>query len=150
MVDSGAGMVPGPRFACRHRAVAGAILLSVLVTLSAFGDGPFFIGLGDLPGGDFSSTGWDVSADGTTVVGGGRSENGREAMRWTAQSGMVGLGVLPGDHYTSIAHDVSGSGSVVVGWSMGGSGQQEAFRWTAAEQMVGLGDLPGGYFESAA
>ena len=42
------------------------------------------VGLGDLPGGDFSSIAQDVSDDGSVVVGIGNSASGEEAFRWTS------------------------------------------------------------------
>ncbi len=41
--------------------------------------GPFFMGLGDLPGGGFFSGASDVSADGSVVLGLGNSAAGQEA-----------------------------------------------------------------------
>jgi probable HAF family extracellular repeat protein len=101
------------------------------------------MGLGDLPGGTEFSEAYDVSADGSVVVGWASSALGFEAIRWTASGGMMALGDLPGAEFTSRAFSVSADGSVVVGegFSVGG---HEAFRWTAEEGMVGLGDLPGG------
>jgi probable HAF family extracellular repeat protein len=97
------------------------------------------MGLGDLPGGSFSSTATGVSADGSVVVGTGNSELGNEAFRWDADSSMVGLGAV------SSASDVSADGSVVVGqWG------SQAFRWTQSTGIVGLGDFPGGPFYSSA
>ncbi len=53
-----------------------------------------FQGLGDLPGGSFSSIAYGISEDGSTVVGQGRSGSGNEAFRWTSGMGMLGLGDL--------------------------------------------------------
>jgi probable HAF family extracellular repeat protein len=106
-------------------------------------------GLGDLPGGAFSSQAFGVSADGATVVGGGSSANGIEAFRWTAGGGMVGLGDLPGGQFLSAAWGVSADGATVVGSGSSANGE-EAFRWTAGGGMAGLGDLPGGAFSSQA
>lgn len=100
-------------------------------------------GLGDLPGGGFSSSAFGVSADGTTVVGESLSTNGTEAFRWTSDGGMTGLGDLPRGLFFSAAHDVSSDGSVVVGKSNAKS-DREAYRWTVADGIEGLGDLPGG------
>jgi probable HAF family extracellular repeat protein len=108
-----------------------------------------FQGLGDLPGGVFGSAAYEVSADGSVVVGLSWSANGQEAFRWTQQTGMVGLGDLPGGYFSSGASGVSADGSVVVGSSRSASGG-EAFRWTQQTGMVGLGDLPGGGFQSDA
>jgi probable HAF family extracellular repeat protein len=108
-----------------------------------------FIGLGDLPGGDFRSYGENGSSDGSTVVGlGSSAASGYEAFRWTQSGGMVGLGFLPFGSF-SRAYGVSADGSIVVGHSGSGS-LSEAFRWTQAGGMVGLGDLPGGDFYSIA
>ncbi len=101
--------------------------------------GPFFTGLGDLPGGEVSSVARAVSADGSTVVGRGTSASGEEAFRWTLSGGMVGLGDLPGGGFLSNARSVSADGSAVVGSGTSASGL-EAFRWTLSGGMVGLGD----------
>ena len=76
------------------------------------------VGLGDLPGGDFDGEAFDVSADGTVIVGGSDSNLGglSEAFRWTANTGLVGLGALPGGR-DSVAYGISGDGLVVVGES---------------------------------
>jgi probable HAF family extracellular repeat protein len=111
------------------------------------------VGLGDLPGGVYSSTAESISADGSVIVGVANldlpSISTGEAFRWTADEGMVSLGDLPGGDYLSVADDVSADGSVIVGSGTSASGL-EAFRWTAAGGMVGLGDLSGGRFESDA
>lgn len=73
-------------------------------------------GLGDLPGGDFGSTAYGVSVDGSVVVGSSESANGLKPFRW--QNGvMTGLSDLPGgaDSVRNIAFAVSADGSVVVG-----------------------------------
>ncbi|MEL7167811.1 MAG: T9SS type A sorting domain-containing protein [Bacteroidota bacterium] len=96
-----------------------------------------FEGLGDLPGGDFRSQASAVSADGTVVVGQGRSENGVEAFRWTRSGAMEGLGGLPGGDMSSGATDVSADGSAVVGTGDTERGDQ-AFRWTRTGGMEGI------------
>lgn len=105
------------------------------------------VGLGDLPGGDFCSTAWGVSGNGSTVVGhsrvGSTSGSDWEAFRWNEAGGMVGLGDFPGGVFSSSANAVSADGSVIAGYGSTESGL-EAFHWTEAEGMVGLGDLPGG------
>jgi probable HAF family extracellular repeat protein len=107
------------------------------------------VGLGDLPGGSFSSSPRAVSADGSVVVGVSSGSAGQESFRWTSSSGMVGLGDFEGGDFHGSALDVSADGSVVVGWSWGSAGQ-EAFRWTSGSGMVGLGDFEGGPFFSYA
>lgn len=99
------------------------------------------VGLGDLPGGSDGSFAWDASADGSVVVGLGRSASGKEAFRWTSGGGMVGLGDLPGGIFESQAHAVSADGSVVVGDSRSASSLLEAFLWTSGTGMQNLRDL---------
>ena len=99
------------------------LLLTVVFFLfctisSSFAATANFQGLGDLPGGDFYSHAFDVSADGSTVVGWSRSASGYEAFRWTSASGMVGLGDLSGGNFYSEAYGVSADGSTVVGRSV--------------------------------
>ncbi len=113
-----------------------------------------FSGLGFLPGGSsFNSTAFDVSADGTVVVGHSHGPNGTEAYRWTAETGMVGLGDLPGGEFIGSAQGVSADGSAIAGYSQSewcSEGGMEAFRWTAEGGMDGLGDFWGGPFDSRA
>lgn len=107
-----------------------------------------FTPLGDLPGGDFESRAFGVSADGSVVVGEspstsvvpGLSTVASEAFRWTNGGGLVGLGDLPGGGFDSEARGVSADGSVVVGQGYSASGY-EAFRWTSGGGMVSLRDL---------
>ena len=118
---------------------------------------PVFMGLGDLPGGNFNSEARGVSADGSVVVGIGCSASGTEAFRWTQGGGMVGLGDPPGvNFFSSSASAVSADGSVVVGGSNSASGY-EAFIWDSThgmrevdEVLTALGaDLTGWTLESA-
>ncbi len=126
------------------------VLTFVSFTNVSHSEAAYFTPLGDLPGGNFRSIAYDVSADGSVVVGHSLTASGNEAFRWTSGDGMIGLGDLAGGSFSSIARGVSDDGSVVVGYSNSASGQFEAFRWTSGGGMVGLGDLPGGYFESSA
>ena len=120
-------------------------------SLNASGEGEAFRwtagggmqGLGDLPGGIFSSGASDVSDHGSVIVGQGNSENGSEAFRWTAVGGMQGLGDLPGSDFSNHTTGASADGAVVVGASDGAI-WIEAFRWTAAGGMQGLGYISGG------
>ena len=72
---------------------AAALLLTLLASRAT---AVSFVSLGDLPGGRFQSAAIGVSGDGHVVVGEGSSPQGREAFRWTAETGMIGLGDLPG------------------------------------------------------
>ena len=132
----------------RWTVALGTLAASILLATAA--QAASFMGLGDLPGGNFASGARGISADGLVVVGSGSSENGGEAFRWTAAEGMVGLGDLPGGDFGSIAFGVSADGAVIVGRGStpnnlpnSSGSRKEAFRWTAAEGMVGLGHLPG-------
>jgi probable HAF family extracellular repeat protein len=119
------------------------------------------VSLGDIPGQTIHSNAYDISADGSVVVGYAGFPLG-EAFRWTASTGIVGLGGLlfnydypiKGGIY-SVASAVSADGATVVGhaasFDEGGGQGWEAFRWTTVTgAMVGLGDLPGGNFYSEA
>ena len=77
---------------------------------------PFFMGLGDLPGGDVESNVDDISHDGSVVVGSassssfpGSPDSFLEVYRSARGTGMVGLGV--GDSHVQ---RVSADGSTVV------------------------------------
>ncbi len=106
--------------------------------------GEVFLGLGDLSGGGVYSRALAVSADGTVVVGEGRSAFGASAFRWTGDGGMIELPMF----YAAVpqrAYGVSPDGTVVVGsGSPWATGTPEPFRWTAAEGSRGLPTLPGG------
>ncbi|MEX2139002.1 MAG: protein kinase [Pirellulales bacterium] len=142
------------------RGEAEALLNGVSLTHST--NASSFIGLGDLPGGQFDSGlgsgGTDrplISRDGSVVVGTGTSDQERrEAFRWTLDSGMVGLGRLlppgipfpesPIGPFNSTARGVSANGNVVVGFSVSErTDHQEAYRWTQDTGMVALGFLDG-------
>lgn len=105
--------------------------------------GSGMIGLGDLPGGPYHSSGQAVSAGGLAVAGFSEYATSARlhAFRWTDAEGMVDLGDLPGGISDSIGYDISSDGSVVVGSGRPGD-FGEAFRWTADDGMIGLGTLP--------
>jgi probable HAF family extracellular repeat protein len=92
--------------------------------------------LGTLPGYNRIYA-YDVSADGSVVVGWTRNDaNNRRAFRWTASGGMQYLGTLGGG--LSKAYSVSADGAVVVGSAYNAAGQFRAFRWTASRGMENL------------
>jgi probable HAF family extracellular repeat protein len=138
-----------PAAACGFALFAAGILTTQANARAA---GASFTPIGDLPGGNFSSSAIAVSADGSLVVGASGSASGtQEAFRWTRAGGMVGLGDLPGGEFYSVANSVSADGSVVAGYATVAPGTtvHQAFRWTAAGGMVGLGYLPGGDYSLA-
>ena len=98
----------------------GAFALALVVFGQSFStaQSTAFVGLGHLGTTDFhvlQSSAHAVSRDGSVVVGGSTSAatdgDGREAFRWTRQTGMVGLGDLPGGNSESFAYAVSGDGA---------------------------------------
>ena len=128
------------------RVVVGEVVLTSNDEAFRWPTGGTLTGLGDLPGGRFTSSAAGASADGSVVVGWGTVGDDyfdQEAFRWTSATGLEGIGDLPGGGYASQANATSADGSVVVGHGTGVNGQ-EAFRWTAASGMIGLGDVAGG------
>lgn len=116
----------------------------------ATASGASFQGLGFFPGYDTGSIAYEVSDDGSVVVGmapwdGAGGNNA--AFRWTSQEGMIALGDLPGGSDMNWATGVSSDGSVIVGTADSALGT-EVFRWAEDTGMVGIGDLPGGEFWS--
>ena len=107
-----------------------------------------FTPLGDLAGGTFLSSAQAISADGSTIVGQGRSDFGPEAASWNSSAGVTGLGDLNGGNFTSIAYGVSADGSTIVGQGVSTLGD-EGFIWTAGS-MSPIGHLAGGGTVSAA
>lgn len=137
---------------------AGMFLVFIASSLNeASAEPAFFMGLGDLPGGAYRSEPWDVSADGSVVVGssyiGNYASNPafpiREAFRWTRGSGMVGLGLIGTE---SEAKAISADGSVIVGLAgeyLLSAGPRIAFRWTSGAGLVALPELTGNYDATA-
>jgi probable HAF family extracellular repeat protein len=129
-----------------------ALACLVLAALAPAVRAGHFQGLGDLPGYGFQSRAWDVSDDGSVVVGTSSSELAPmgEAFRWTRGTGMVGLGNLPcidDEGASSYTRGTSGDGAVVVGegWTdASGMGAWQAWRWTEAAGMVPVGGPVGG------
>ncbi|MEO8195298.1 MAG: PEP-CTERM sorting domain-containing protein [Thermoanaerobaculia bacterium] len=149
----GMGDLPGGLFSSSARGVSGdgSVITGVSTSDLAPSWGEVFLwketkaleGLGTLGGSQIpAGVPWQISRDGTTIVGWSSSENGREAFRWTRSEGMVGLGDLPGPFFDSQATDVSADGSIVLGIASGMEGVT-SFRWTAVTGMVDLGRPPG-------
>jgi uncharacterized membrane protein len=100
------------------------------------------VGLGDLPGGLFSSVATDLTGDGSAVVGMGRTGSAAvfEAFYWTEDLGMVNLQEwLMGNGVTNLtgwsltsAQGISEDGKTIVGYGVNPLGQTEAWLATVA------------------
>jgi uncharacterized membrane protein len=90
------------------------------------------IGLGVLPGARRSEA-YDVSADGSVVVGSSPGNDVASVFRWTTEAGMAGIGPPLPFGEGNIAHAVSADGSIVVGNAPG------PFRWTTVDGFAYLG-----------
>jgi len=87
-------------------------------------------GLGHLPGGGVDSQAFDVSADGSVIVGfSDSSTTTQKAFRWTESSGMVAL-----DEHHSVAFGISDDGSIIVGHS-----ENKACLWSDSNGFMSLG-----------
>jgi uncharacterized membrane protein len=99
------------------------------------------VGLGNFAGQKiYESSAWDVSGDGSVVVGVGTLGNRGGAYRWTEEDGMLRLGHLDGRERYRWAWGVSSDGAVVVGESISKRSEPwtEAFRWTQQDGMRAL------------
>ena len=125
----------------------------------AFGQEAFFMPLGDLPGGVFSSRAYGVSRDGDVAVGSGDAHlpvfgsgnydpnSFRRVMAAPMEQLCPGGDSDPADE----AFGANGDGSVIVGWGNNIFGDLRARRWTQSSNLCSsLGDLPGGIDESRA
>jgi probable HAF family extracellular repeat protein len=107
------------------------------------GTGP--LPLPDLPDSTGSSAAYDISADGSVVVGRSYDSDGiPRAVRWIGGE-VFTLGLLPDGRITEMAHAVSEDGTVIVGSTQAA----EAFRWIEGQGAVGLGTLEGYQFGPA-
>ena len=84
-----------------------------------------FQGLGGF-GGSIEEVGYDVSDDGTVVVGTSGNQAAGSVFRWTRDTGMVNLGYHP----VGFRVYTSGDGSVVVGSTRLSMGRDYVVRWT--------------------
>ena len=137
------------------RRAIGIALAALVLGAPAGAQQARFVGLGDLPGGPFSSAANGVSDDGSVAVGVSLSDSGTdEAFRWTSEGGMEGLG-SPGGLPPAGAEAIDSAGSTIVGTSGTAGTSGEASRWITAPDgttgaAFGLGFLPGGFAFSRA
>ena len=84
---------------------------------------------------------FDVSRDGSVVVGYYDSGQGRDAFRWTTASGFE---FLRSPMFGAVAaRAVSADGSAIAGSAASGDPIEQAFIWTRTDGMRHLGVLPG-------
>ena len=99
------------------------------------------VGLGDLSGGSFNSFAYDVSSDGSVVVGFSDSDSDGSAFIWDQTNSMRNLrDVLINDFSLdltgwrlSFATGISGDGQTIVGWGRNPDGFSEAWVATIPE-----------------
>jgi probable HAF family extracellular repeat protein len=164
----GLGDLPGGNFYSYASNVSANGVTVVGASKSAFGttsedgleafrwtSGGGMVGLGDLPGGPFSSAAADASADGSTVVGTGTRASPwgvsvKEAFIWDTTHGMreldavlvaLGLGTAVTGWTLTSARAISDDGLTIVGAGINPSGQQEA--WLAIIPEPGTASLIG-------
>ncbi|MFZ2874209.1 MAG: hypothetical protein WAZ94_06970 [Phycisphaerales bacterium] len=133
--------------------VGVAIGAGLLVAGVAAGQVAAIHGIGDLPGGAYSSSLNRISTDGRVAVGRSTGTAGVEAVRWTLGGGLTPLGDLPGGTFSSQAYDASLDGQVIVGTGQtvaGGDAVTRAVRWGGATAPEDLGTLRGSLGWSAA
>jgi uncharacterized membrane protein len=87
---------------------------SPLMTAAMWPSATEIVTLGFLPGFENESGAYAISADGSTIVGYSRGDEGSQVFRWTSEAGMVGLDLLPGAT-SGVAFDVSADGTTIVG-----------------------------------
>lgn len=128
--------------------IGAAAVVTSMVAVIAHGQVSFH-GIGDISGGAFESEATRVSGDGRVAVGWGTPAVGRrEAVSWTADSGLHVIGDFAGGEVFGDAFDASFDGRVVVGRGENADGNR-AYRWTSGSGMVSLGTLPDHVFSLA-
>ncbi len=106
------------------------------------------IGLKD---GGVDSRGYDISSDGSVIVGIDHINSQIRPIQWAESTGIVPLFPSSGGSNSSLAtraNTISGNGLVVGGNSVIDNAISEAFVWSESTGRIGLGDLPGGDFNS--
>jgi probable HAF family extracellular repeat protein len=134
---------------------------SLLLAAFASARAASVLGLGDLPGGQFASFAYYISADGTVVRGLGTAggAGSTEAIRWTSATGMQSVNALtsagasqaylwgmPNLTYVSQpGYQVAGyspDGSVVVGSWSNAADYSKPFMWTSTGGYTFLPKIP--------
>lgn len=119
----------------RHMIILRAMTAASVCMASIAVEAASFTGLGDLPGGFFSSQASNVSGDGSVIVGVGSTASGASAFYWTESGGMQNLTDLLVSSFgldltgwtLTDASGVSADRLVVVGSGLNPLGQSEAW-----------------------
>jgi probable HAF family extracellular repeat protein len=161
------GSLPGGDFECQSFATAVSADGSVVVGFASSDNSPYrfdgeafrwtestgMVALGDLPGGEFQSAAYGVSADGSVIVGQGFSDaGGHEAFIWNAVDGMQSLQDVLSDAGIDMtgwqlysALDVSADGTAIVGRGHDPDGNLVPWRAVVPEPstlaLLGMGAL---------
>ena len=89
------------------------------------------------------SIAYDVSEDGSVVVGDYSANQRANAFKWTESTGVTLLGDLPDGGFAREGYGVSGDGSVIAGIALNINDNTEAFMWTEGTGAQGLGYFTG-------
>ena len=122
--------------------VLSAIVCAAASTATHAGIVPSFMGLGDLPTGDYFSSANDVSADGRYVVGHARrlhpvsGGNADTAVRWDTTTGDITI--LHEDRFGQ-AYAISSDGTTAVGST--NNNPTIPYRWTDATGPIRIGSV---------
>jgi probable HAF family extracellular repeat protein len=123
--------------------ISGSAMFSGQST-AAYWNGASWISLGGIGGssGTDTSSAWDISDDGLTIVGLGWINAGTaHAFKWTQAGGILDLG---SSGASSRANGVSGNGAVVVGWDDNPiNGTRRPAYWLAPGAPIVLSSSPG-------
>src|SRR5688572_16751835 len=122
--------------------VLTTMLLGAVVPI-ATGEAAEFIPVGHLPGGETFSMAFDLSADGSTVLGQSDSAEGAQLFRWNFDTGFsVVPSFDPGPAFfpNFFATSISGDGSSVAGYAFTGA-TLEGLKWDAINGFKCIGML---------
>ncbi len=136
----------------RWRLVLGLVAAAIAGGPATASAQTSFHGLGSLPGGSTDCSSFEISSDGSTIVGSGTVAGGSDSFRWRADTGLWILGDLPGGGHVSGATSMTPDGSVVVGFSETVTvdhnyNHTEGYTWSEETGLIGRGALPDGSFD---
>ena len=122
--------------------VLTTMLLGAAVPI-ATGEAAEFIPVGHLPGGETFSMAFDLSADGSTVLGQSDSLEGAQLFRWNIDTGFSAVPSFdPGPAFfpNFFATSISGDGSSVAGYAFTGA-TLEGLKWDSINGFERIGML---------